>query len=199
MLRSGLSSTSIAVALACLLVACRAETVPESPSRGIDPRALYPLGEDNAWSYDVDTGERSTTLAVTRVESFDGRTAVVRTADTLVRYEVLPEGIRLLSEDAWLFRLPLEVGASWPAPGDRSGQWLSLDASLETAAGRFDACVEVLERGGKLDLEVRTVYCPGVGPVVVTSTMRSRVGERTLTVTARLRGYQVSPLPALPR
>ena len=37
-----------------------------------DPHAMYPLQDGNAWSYDVDTGETSTTLAVTRVEARTG-------------------------------------------------------------------------------------------------------------------------------
>jgi len=51
----------------------------------------------------------------------------------------------------------------------------------------------VSETGGKLELEVQTVYCASVGPVLVESTMRSNVSDRALTVSARLRGYEVSP------
>ena len=157
-----------------------------------DPRDFYPMQVGNAWSYDVDTGEGTTTLAVTRVESFDGRVAALRTAKAIVRYEATPDGIRLATGDAWLLRAPLEVGRTWSAPGGREAELLSRRVSVATPAGTFQSCVEVREVGGKLDLEVRTVYCSGVGPVSVSSTMKSDTGDRALTVVARLRGYSVN-------
>jgi hypothetical protein len=168
-------------------------TKKDEPS--VEPRVLYPLQEGNAWSYDVDSGERSTTLAITRVESFDGRRARVRTGEATIEYEMRPEGIYVLSENVWLVRAPLREGATWPARGGRTATVVSMSVRVETAAGPLERCVEVLEVGGDLDLEVRTVYCPGVGPAAIASTMRSRVSERTLTVSARLRGYEVEPTP----
>lgn len=168
---------------------------PASPET-IEPRDLYPLASGNAWSYDVDTGESSTTLAVSRVETFDGRIAEVRTARTLLRYEVLPEGIRVPPGDEWVLRVPLEAGATWPGRGGRTARLVSMRLSVETRAGAFEDCVLVSESGGKLELEVRTVYCPRVGPVSVESTMRSNLSDRALTVSARLRGYEVSPTPS---
>jgi hypothetical protein len=165
---------------------------PASPN-AIEPSDLYPLETGNAWSYDVDTGEPSTTLAVSRVERFDGRIAELRTAQTLLRYEVLPEGIRVPSRDEWVLRAPFEEGATWPGRGGRTARLVSMGLRVETRAGAFDGCVLVSETGGKLELEVRTVYCPRVGPVSVESTMRSNVSDRALTVSAKLRGYEVSP------
>jgi len=175
-----------------LLSACVGERATPVPSLD-DPRDFYPMQVGNAWSYDVDTGEGTTTLAVTRVESFDGRVAALRTAKAIVRYEAMPDGIRLATGDAWLLRAPLEVGTTWSAPGGREAELLSRRASVATPAGTFQSCIEVREVGGKLDLEVRTVYCSGVGPVSVSSTMKSDTGDRALTVVARLRGYSVSP------
>jgi hypothetical protein len=179
--------------LLCFVAACATTSTPITAPTKLAPIDFYPLQAGNAWSYDVDTGQPSSTLAVTRVEAFDGQIAEVRTANTLARYEVLAEGIRVPPADAWLIRAPVRPGATWPAPGDRTAEVLSTEVVAYTAAGRFDRCVEVRETGGKLDLEVRTVYCPGVGPVAVTSTMRSNVSERMLTVSARLRGYTVNP------
>jgi hypothetical protein len=161
----------------------------------LEPTELYPLDTGNAWSYDVDTGEASTTLAITRVEAFDGRIAEVHTGRTVVRYEVLAEGIRVPPGDEWLLRAPLVEGATWPGRGGWTARLISTDTSVETPAGSFDGCVEVLETGGKLELEVRTVYCAGVGPVWLASTMHSNVSDRAVTVSAKLRGYEVSPLP----
>lgn len=193
------SVLGVAALLLCIPVGCSGKSAPTEKPSPLDPSDLYPLSTGNAWSYDVDTGEASTTLAITRVESFDGRFAQVRTARTIVRYEVQAEGIHVPADEAWLIRAPLREGSKWAARGDRTAELVSLNSAVETPAGAFQSCVEVLERGGRLELEVRTVYCPGVGPALVESTMRSNVSERVLTVTARLRGFAVSPRPVSDR
>lgn len=182
-----------AAAACCLVGACAGSRPPAVEVRGLAPTDLYPLQVGNAWSYDVDTGDDTTTLAITRVEAFDGRVAEVRTGRSTVLYEVLPDGIRVLPGDAWLLRVPLTEGAGWPGPGGREARLISTGVSVETVAGSFTRCVEVSETGGELELEVRTVYCPAVGPVAVDSTMRSQVGDRAVTVSARLRGFDVQP------
>jgi hypothetical protein len=181
-----------AAAALCLGAACVAKSPPPPSGNRIDATDFYPLQAGNAWSYDVDTGDPFTTLAVTRVEAFDGRIAEVHTGDAIVHYEVRGEGVRVPSEDAWLIRAPLEPGATWPARGGRTARLVSIHAVASSGAGSFERCVEVLETGGRLDLEVRTIYCHGVGPVSVESTMRSDLSDRVVTVSASLRGYQVS-------
>lgn len=187
---SGLRVGAAALLLAAAACAHQGPPAPKSALEAID---LFPLREGSAWAYDVDTGEASTTLGVTRVEAFDGRVAKVRTGRKVMVYEALDEGIRVPPGDEWLLRGPLELGATWPGRGGRSARLESMGLSIETQAGAFEGCVSVVETGGKLELEVRTVYCPGVGPVSVESTMRSKVNTRVLKVRAELRGYDVSP------
>lgn len=193
------SARSFAVSTFLLIASCATNAAPPQTRATVEPLDLYPLRVGHAWSYDVDTAEPTTTLAITRVEAFDGRIASVRNANALVRYEVGPDGIRLAASDAWLLRAPLDEGATWPAPGGRTAELVSRSASVQTPAGEFEGCFEVFETGGKLELEVRTVYCPGVGPVLVASTMRSETSDRMLTVSARLRGYDVTSSPAADR
>jgi hypothetical protein len=185
----------IVVAVVCVAAACAGRNPPVASHGAIHPVDLYPLQTGNAWSYDVDTGEASTTLVVTRVALFDGRLAEVHTGRAVVRYEVSAEGIRAPTGDGWIIHAPVEQGATWLGRGGRTAQVVSISTTLQTRAGTFDHCVEVLETGGKLGLEVRTVYCPGVGPVSVRSTMRSSVSDRVVTVSAQLRGYEVNPSP----
>ena len=189
--RSSITAGSIAV---LLLVGSSCGGMSSSaPSKATnDPRDFFPLRAGNAWSYDVDTGESVSTLAITRVEAVDGRMATVRTAQTVVVYELSSQGIREADAGGWVLRAPLREGEAWPGRGGRSARLVSTDASAQTVAGDFDDCIEVLESGGRLELEVRTVYCRGVGPVAVASTMRSNVSERVLTVRASLRGYVVT-------
>ena len=185
------SAARLGAAVLLFMAACAGKVSPPV-TNSIDPRDFYPLQAGNAWSYDVDTGEASTTLAIMRVEALDGQVARVRTGRALVLYELRAEGIRVPPEDEWVIRAPIEEGATWPGRGGRSARLVSMGLRVETPAGSFGDCVLVSETGGKLELEVRTVYCPGVGPVSVDSTMRSSSGARSLTVSARLRGYDVS-------
>lgn len=185
------SAARLGAAVLLFMAACAGKVSP-TVTNSIDPRDFYPLQAGNAWSYDVDTGEASTTLAIMRVEALDGQVARVRTGRALVLYELRAEGIRVPPEDEWVIRAPIEEGATWPGRGGRSARLVSMGLRVETPAGSFGDCVLVSETGGKLELEVRTVYCPGVGPVSVDSTMRSSSGARSLTVSARLRGYDVS-------
>ena len=180
------------VALLLSVAACAHEGAPATQSAP-EPLDFFPLRAGNAWSYDVDTGEATTTLGVTRVEAFDGRVAKVRTGRKVMVYEALDEGIRVPPGDEWLLRGPLEIGETWTGRGGRSARLESMGLRIETPAGAFEGCLAVLETGGKLELEVRTVYCPGVGPVSVESTMRSKVNTRFIKVSAELRGYEVSP------
>lgn len=186
-------SSMLWVALVC---SCAGRSSAPTEPRAAGVLDLYPFAKGNAWSYDIDTGESSTTLAVTRVESFDGKIAEVRTASATIRYEVRPDGVYVPSEDAWVIRAPVRVGSTWLGRGGREARVVATAVTADTPAGTFEQCVDVMEEGGKLELEVRTVYCPNVGPVIVTSTMRSHVSERVLTVSARLRGFSVSPQPS---
>jgi hypothetical protein len=195
MIRRAWSGLAIVGVLATSLVGCATHQAAVRDPETIAPSDLYPFRAGNAWSYDVDTGEPTTTLALTRVERIDGHRAHVRTGDALVVYEVQPEGIFVPDDGVWLLRAPIRVGTSWRARGDRNAEIVSTTAEAQTTAGSFEGCVEVLERGGPLGLEVRTVYCPGVGPATVTSTFHSELGDRALVVSARLRGYQLAKSP----
>ncbi|MGB5810208.1 MAG: hypothetical protein WBG86_06740 [Polyangiales bacterium] len=190
----------VVVALTVVVVsACGgSRQAPSVPELTIDPVDLYPLRAGNAWSYDIDTGDASTTLAVTRVESVNGAYVTVQTGGATVQYELRRDGIFVPADGAWLFRAPFDDGATWPARGGRTGEVVTSLAHEETAAGEFQGCLEVRETGGKLGLVVTTIYCPFVGPVSVTSTMPSDVSDRAATVRARLRGYEVAGASTTP-
>jgi hypothetical protein len=65
----------------------------------------------------------------------------------------------------------------------------SVNAAVKTPGGEFADCVEVEEGGGDAGRQIRTIYCPGVGPVYLESMMMVRGKE--IKVTARLRGHMV--------
>ena len=182
-------TTRVAFALCLFLAACGAgaggSTTPSS--QALTPLRLYPLADGHIWSYDVDTGTGMSTLAIARVSRrADGRFDVNTGSEPNV-YEVTPEGIKRAS-GTWLLRMPFEVNASWDLGGGRRAEITSVDASVETPAGNYAHCVEVAERGGA-GAQIRTIFCPDVGPVFVESSTEIAITHTTLRVTARLRGY----------
>ena len=66
------------------------------------------------------------------------------------------------------------------------------DKHVVTPAGEFSGCVEVHESGGATPKEVRTVFCPDVGPVELESSMPMALSGQHARVIARLRGYDFS-------
>lgn len=153
------------------------------------PADFYPLKVGNVWSYDVDSGDETPTLAITKVERVDGSLVELRTNRAqAVRYELRPEGISA-GDRVWLLRAPIRTGSEWQSRGGRVAMVGSTTETITTEAGTFSPCVRVHERGGELELDVTTVYCKDVGPVYVQSTMTTKRGS--VSVTARLRGYSL--------
>lgn len=171
-----------------LVTACgSAPAAPVRPSAdAYVPARLYPLSVGRVWSYDVDTGTGMSTLAIARVtRSENGRVEVATGSEPNV-YQVSNEGIRR-EGGAWVLKAPIRMGAEWPAANGRTARIASLDAHVESVAGNFEHCVEVIERaeGGP---QIRTVYCPDVGPVLVESSMAMSLSGETVRVLATLRG-----------
>ena len=185
------------------LAACGAAPPPEE-TPAVDrlaPTTLYPMPDGAQWVYDVDTGgPEPPTLGIFEVVEAEGNRRSVannRGMDARgnvrhgepVTYEVVDGGIRHAASGAWLLRAPIELGAEWAARGGRTARVTALDAAVEVVAGRYEHCVEVTERGGEAGRIVRTVYCPGVGPVEIESRMDTELTMRSVTTHARLRSH----------
>ncbi len=152
--------------------------------------AYFPLSEGTAWSYDVDDGV-GTVLAISRVESRSGRRAnVVDPAGIVVPYEVRDDGIFRPDKGVYLLREPLTRGASWSSTAGMTATITAVDRVVETPAGRFERCLEVVQEGGEQGLRITTTYCPNVGPVKVVAAMTLGAG-RSASTTGVLRGWVV--------
>jgi hypothetical protein len=163
------------------------------PTLPLTPARLYPLHAGGVWSYDVDPGDGSNVLAITRVIEADAAHALVQGGETTTRYELREDGIYRSERGGYLLKAPIAAGAQWPSGGGMQATVRAIDLALETPAGRFSGCVEVLEQGAPSGATISTMYCPEVGPVQVISSMDLTLGGRaTVRVTARLRGYAVT-------
>ncbi len=145
----------------------------------------------NAWSYDVDMGDGTAILAISRVASSSEGVVEMLTGQTITRYETRPEGIWRSERGAYLLKAPIAPGETWESGGGLVARILRTDAAVDTRAGKFERCVEVEERGSATGATIQTTYCPRVGPVLVRST--TALTRTTVRVEARLRGYSVAP------
>lgn len=175
------------IAVVCFACACGASR-PAGPAQvEVTPHTLYPLALGNAWSYDVNTGDDSV-LAVSRVVAEEGSTVQVQSGEATLRYEKRPDGVYRPAREGYLLQEPIRLGAEWDSGSGTRARVAAVDLALETPAGRFERCVRVQETA-TTGANIETTYCPGVGPVIVSSEMTLSRG--TATVVARLRGYQV--------
>jgi hypothetical protein len=178
-------------------MACRA-----APASGPDDRLsidrLYPLRSGAAWSYDVDTGMGPPLLAVTRITAVTNNQVEMAIGQSKILYERRAEGLYWPERQAFVLRAPLHEGARWDAGKGATAEVRSMDRSLDTPAGHFQGCVEIVESGGEGQKIVRTVFCPDVGPVEVESSMVLE-GEGSARVIARLRGFTLGKAAAQAR
>jgi len=174
--------------LLLLLLGCASSPKPV-PKAALTAARLYPLAAGSAWSYDVDTGDGATVLAIMRVTESAGGQAAVQGGEGITRYEQRPDGLYRADRGGYLLKEPLRAGATWPSGGGMTAEISSVTAALETPAGRFTGCVEVVERGAPTGAVISTTYCPDVGPVQVISSLDLTTGS--VRVVARLRGYQI--------
>lgn len=176
--------------LVLLLCACGGAQTGTGRSGPRGAEDYFPLTEGTAWSYDVDDGV-GTVLAISRVESRSGRRAnVIDPAGIVVPYEVRDDGIFRPDKGVYLLREPLTVGASWTSTAGMTARVAAVDRVVETPAGRFTGCLEVVQEGGDAGLHITTDYCPEVGPVKVVAAM-TLSGGRSASTTGLLRGWVV--------
>ena len=183
---------AIFTALAFGLLACGASRPATPAPERTTVERLYPMRMGSIWTYDVDTGQDTPILAITRVTANDGTQVEVSSGGDPIRYELKPDGLFRSDRAGYLLKPPFDKGATWDAGGGAKAEITATDRSMETMAGAFTGCIEVNETGGTNGKVVRTVYCPDVGPVEVESSMHMGLSGQTARVLAKLRGYDFS-------
>jgi len=189
-----MSSRTLLLALACVLavplVGCGSGRT--TPNLGpLTARSLYPMQDGYTWTYDIDTETEMNNLGVTRVTNVTGRQVEITTdAAETHHYELREGGIFRSDGEVWLLRDPIDVGTEWPSLSGRTARITSVTEEVDVFAGHYEHCVEVREEGGETSRAIRTVYCQGVGPVIIEveqTLVTSMAG--TVTVVGRLRDF----------
>jgi hypothetical protein len=190
---AGCASALLLLATGCASVAAT------TPTRALTPARLYPMPAGSAWSYDVDTGDGAPpVLAITRVSEVGAGRATVQGGEGATHYELRPDGIFGAERGGYLLKAPIRVAAQWPSGRGMQASVRSMGIAIETPAGRFAGCVEVIEQGSASGAVISTTYCPDVGPVQVISSMQLRLAQPSVQVVARLRGYRLGGQPPAP-
>ena len=179
----------IATAVLLATVACGARQGPvvEEGDR-LEPRRLYPLAQDNVWSYNVynvppEDGDPA--LQVLRVTAAAGNGYEVASwGGTAIRYELQPEGIWMPLHEAWLLKAPIEEGASWPTRSERIARVVDVHASAAGENETYEDCVRVEETGE--GITIGTIYCPDIGPVEVEQRFQAEISGREIHQVGKL-------------
>lgn len=179
-------------ALALALAACAGQGGAVGPSTPVAVARYYPLRAGSVWTYDVDTGEGVKVLAITRVVARTGAFAQVSSGAEPIAYEERPDGLFRSDRQAYVLKEPLRQGASWDDGEGGKAEVTRTGVTVSTFAGSFQGCVEVREGSQGGHKQVRTVFCPDVGPVEVESSMAMALTGKSVRVRASLRGYDFS-------
>lgn len=177
------------LALGLVCAACHAGAAKHAGDAKLTVERLYPLRAGSVWSYDVETGEGPPTLAITRVVSAENGSAKVSSGGPPISYEQRADGLFRADRGAYVLKLPLAVGTSWELGQGGKAEITAVGTHSSTVAGEFDGCLEVRESEPAAQKQVRTVFCPDVGPVEVESTIALQLSARGARVLAKLRGY----------
>lgn len=120
----------------------------------------FPLEDGRLYHYvSDDNGEPGMLVAhVSRAEARRGQLRIGNQTKNLVYDE---SGVRY-QDGAYLLKVPLEVGASWPGEHGGTTRITDTSRSVQVPAGRYEQCIETVEEVGERYLNT---YCPGVGLV----------------------------------
>lgn len=182
---------SSSLALLVLLAACGGAPAAK-PTGELTAERLYPMRVGSVWTYDVDTGEGLPVLAITRVVAKRGEQVSVSSGAEPLTYEQRADGLYRTDLAAYVLKAPIQKGTRWELREGQVAEITDVQKTVVAPAGSFSGCVEVRETGGAGQKQVRTVFCPDVGPVEIESSLQMQLSGQAARVVARLRGYDFS-------
>ncbi|MBK7581304.1 MAG: hypothetical protein IPI67_13950 [Myxococcales bacterium] len=151
-----------------------------------DVERFMPLTADTVYAFETsieNTGEKG--VLMMHVDRPRPNQAVLTVGGRAQRLEIAPQGIRL-ENGGWLLKAPLEVASQFKG---QFGQVVvrSIDATIETPAGRFTGCVETIEDSQVVKKRVITTFCPDIG--IVSLDAEGSIGDDFGRERAVLRSY----------
>lgn len=154
---------------ACAGTAKEPEKPPPPPFRytpDVDVSEYYPLEEGVAWTFAITgSGIAGEILSPQRVMSVNPERVIMTVGAKETSRMIFDDGITTGDGRSYLLKEPIAVGTKWSSPAGGAYSIDAVDARVTTRAGSYTDCVVVRERS--VGAEVRAVYCPRVGPVVM--------------------------------
>ncbi|MCC6647935.1 MAG: hypothetical protein IT374_20505 [Polyangiaceae bacterium] len=169
--------TRAGVAAALLLVGCGGggarPATPPAAATPIDPALppeaarWLPAEDDAVLAFDTeDLVAKTRGVMMLRVRRVGGGRVELVGPKRVERLQLSPSGLMREAEGTYLLRLPVVVGATWPAGPNASLSLARAGVSIKVKAGEFDGCVETVERRtGAVQGTLTTTLCPNVGIV----------------------------------
>ena len=157
---------------------------------------FFPLAEGTVWTFDTryeQSGPYEVKRTGTLVERVEGIEEIGGRRYTRVAWTVTGIGtedvrdarrVRIDDEGAWYvyegrehlgLPFPPEIGRTWAAKEPAPGWTYRVERApdvVETPAGRFEHCIEIVQALGDGRTEGRETRCPGVGRVRLVTTAR---------------------------
>jgi hypothetical protein len=167
------SSARAVAVLACLALGCGASDGLKSPHAAesapppVSPVERYfPLEDGKVYRYDTKDGD-VTGMLVAAVRRVDRAHGELRLSNGIKRFVLTADGVSY-ADGAFLLKLPLDAGASWPGEHGGTTRIVTIAAEVSVPAGRYTSCIRTEETGGRVaDARYETTFCPGVGIVLL--------------------------------
>lgn len=141
--------------------------VPKVAS-GSPVETYFPLEQGKLYTYATRQGAENGTVSfkVERPDATHGKLVVVGTSSAK-RFVYEKDGVAY-EGGAYILRMPLEVGTSWPGEHGGQAKIVKTDASASGADGKtYSSCIVTQEDGTRPpNSRYTTTYCPGVGMVL---------------------------------
>lgn len=139
-------------------------------SSGTELEKYFPLVDGHIYHYVTEGDSGGEGLLVARVARSDATRGELRFPSGAKRFEYAPDGVKVIggAGSSYVLKAPLRAGATWVGEHGGTTTVLSVDAIVDTRAGRFTGCVQTLEdKKGDTPAKYATTFCPGRGIVVL--------------------------------
>ncbi len=154
-------------------------TTSGQPPIAFEGADWIPAGDETAYTYETrDLLSGETGLLVLRVRRVGGDAAEIVAPKKTTRLSYSALGVLRDAEGTYMLRTPVKEGTTWPAGPNVSASVGRVGFAVETKAGSFPVCVEVIQRrSGAVAGTVTNVYCKGVGLVSIEAKTTSEPPE----------------------
>lgn len=153
-----------------LVASCKDPAAPEGARAAIQypaasaADAYFPLVSGHLYHYVTDENGEPGMMVATALRT-DATHGELHIGSSVKRFALDAKGVAY-DGGAYVLRVPLDVGASWPGEHGGVTRIVANDAPVSVPAGTYGSCLETVEDVVP-EAHYRNTYCPGVGLVLL--------------------------------